>query len=157
MIMKILCCLKACTMVIVWSDMQSHTSHIFHFYLLCMKNNTWQHNASLSKIVWKCNLFTLGFCQLFHLGCITPSCQKHKESTNVLLGLSTSVGEWSVSSTADYIILLAHLCLTGSAPPPAMKRQTARTIWCDSLTGGTLPSQFSDSFLQSSMLQTDRA
>lgn len=138
---------------VVHTKIQSHASHCFHFYLLCMRNNTWQQNTFLFKVVWKCNLSVLGFCQLFHFGCITPSCQKHKEWTNVLFGLSTSVGEWSVSSTADYIILLVHLCLTGGAPPPAMK--SAGTIRSDSLTRGKLPSQSSDICLQSGMLQTD--
>lgn len=95
------------------------------------------------------NLSTVGFCQLFHFGCITPSCQKHKEWTNELLGLSTSVGEWSVSSTADYISLLVHLCLTGGAPPPAMKRQCAGTIRSDSLTGGTTLPKTSDIYFKS--------
>lgn len=31
-------------------------------------------------------------------------------------------------STADYITLSVHLCLTGGAPPPAMKSQSTGTI-----------------------------
>lgn len=126
-------------------------SNCFHLYLLCMKN-IWQQNISLFKIACKCNLSALGFCQLFHFGFIAPACQKHEEWTNVLLGLSTSVGEWSISSTADYITLPVHLCLTGGAPPPAMKRQSTASIWSDSLAWGRQPSQSDDSCLQSAWI-----
>lgn len=55
---------------------------------------------------------------------------QHKEGTNVLFELSASVGEWCIPSTADYIILLVHLCLTGRTLPPAMKRKVLyNPIW----------------------------
>lgn len=137
------------------SKIQSHVCHCFPFYLLCMKNNIWQQKTSLFQIVWRCKLSALSFCQLFHFGCITPSCLKHQKWTNILFGLSTSEGEWGVSSTADYINLLVHLCVTGGAPPPTMKRQSAGTIGSDSPAGGALPSQSSDNCLQTGMLMTD--
>lgn len=40
----------------VHNQIQSHVSHCFHFYLLWLKNNTWQQTTFLFKIVLKCNL-----------------------------------------------------------------------------------------------------
>lgn len=121
--------LKMLPVNVTHNKIKSNVSYCFHLYLLCRKNNIWQQNTFLFKIVWKCNLSPLGFCQLFHFGCITPSCQKHQEWTNVLLGLSTTVGEWSVSSTADYIILLAHLSLTGSTSRNEKTKCWNNLIW----------------------------
>lgn len=127
---------------------------VFTFTCCAWRTTLDNRNTSFFKIACKCNLSALGFCQLLHFGFIAPSCQKHEKWTNVLLGLSTSVSEWSMPPTADYITLSVHLCLTGGAPPPAMKRQSTGTIWSDSLVRGRQPSQSNDSWLQSTMLQS---
>lgn len=66
--------------------------HSFLFYVLSMTAHTWQHNTSVLEIAQQSDLSALASCQLFHFGCVTPTCQKHNERTHVLLGLSASGG-----------------------------------------------------------------
>lgn len=63
------------------------------------------------------------------LAVLLPLVKNIRKRTNILLGLSAAVGEWSVSSTADYLSLLVRSDRRSSTSNSGKTKRWNNPIW----------------------------